>query len=73
MYKLRHNAWGDGSDKINSPGQSNFMRSAVHCVLEMKGQQDGDGLKFSRKSIIRTALALNTIGLREMLQQKPPL
>ena len=73
MQMIKLNKWKDSSGKIANPGKTYFLRLAARCVRKVNEQRDADGLRYARKAMIITGMALNTNGLWEVSQLTPDL
>ena len=61
-YKIEvtmRNGFALASGKIPNPGKYFYLRLAAAAVREINAMRDKDCLRFARKAVIRTGLALN--------------
>ena len=61
------------SGKIPNPGKHFYLRLAAAAVSDVSAMRDKDGIRFARKAMIRTGLALNINGQWEGRQLFPKL
>lgn len=73
MQMIQKGMWRDSSGKLRNPGKRFFLELSARCVREVNMQRDADGLRYGRKAMIMTGLALNTNGQWEIGQLTPEL
>ena len=68
MDIVMKNRFALASGKILNPGKSFYLGLPAAAVRDVSAMRDADGIRYARKAMIRTGMALNINGLWEERQ-----
>lgn len=68
MQAIRRGEWADAHEKIRNPGKHFYLELAKKTIANKNRQRDGNGVSYTRKSMIICEQAKNVNVVWEELQ-----